>query len=75
MVDAAGKYSYPLHIKEKIFGAVWKAFKPWHNKVFFYFCMEDKQLWNSVMKMCYNSNDEFEDALFSSVSGKIKTLE
>ncbi|MBC8323276.1 MAG: hypothetical protein H8E70_06895 [Candidatus Marinimicrobia bacterium] len=74
MVDAAGKYSYPLHIKEKIFGAVWKAFKPWHNKVFFYFCMEDRKLWESVMGKCYNTNDEFEDALFSSVSGKIKNI-
>ncbi len=72
MVDAAGKYSYPLHIKEKLFGTVWNAFTPWHKKVFFYFCMEDKKLWKLVMGKCYNSNIEFEDALFSSVSGKIK---
>jgi spore photoproduct lyase len=71
MEDAAGKFSYSMDIKEKLFGTVWNAFSSWHNKVFFYFCMEDKQLWESVMGKCYNSNDEFEDALFSSVSGKM----
>ncbi len=73
--DAAGKYSYPFHIKEKIFGVAWNAFKTWHDKVFFYFCMEERKLWKSVMNRSYESNDEFEDALFASVSGKMRVLE
>ncbi|NHZ84510.1 MAG: hypothetical protein GWP19_01345, partial [Planctomycetia bacterium] len=64
----------PFHIKEKIFGAVWNAFDPWHKKVFFYFCMEDRKLWEMVIGWSYDSNDEFEDALFASVSGKMKAL-
>ena len=75
MEDASGKYSYPFHIKEKIFGAIWNAFKPWHKKVFFYFCMEDRKLWEMVMGWSYDSNDEFEDALFASVAGKMKTVQ
>ncbi len=71
MADAAGKFSYPLEIKENIFKTVWNAFAPWHNKVFFYFCMEDKKLWQSVMGKCYTSNNEFEKNLFFSVSSKI----
>ena len=71
MENAAGKFSYSMEIKEKIFSTVWNAFAPWHDNVFFYFCMEDEKLWNSVMRICYNSNDEFEDALFSSVTGKM----
>ena len=71
MANAAGKFSYSMEIKEKIFSTVWNAFTPWHDNVFFYFCMEDEKLWNSVMGKCYNSNDEFEDALFSSVTGKM----
>jgi spore photoproduct lyase len=71
MADAAGKFSYPLEIKENIFKTVWNAFAPWHNKVFFYFCMEEKKLWQSVMGKCYTSNNEFEKDLFFSVSSKI----
>ena len=71
MEDAAGKFSYPLNIKKKIFSTIWNAFNPWKEKVFFYFCMEDKKLWTSVMGKCYHSNDEFEDALFSSITTKM----
>ncbi|NQV17262.1 MAG: hypothetical protein HQ534_01785 [Armatimonadetes bacterium] len=74
-VDAAGKYSYPFQIKEKLFKGIWNAFRPWHDKVFFYFCMEERKLWESVMGRSYDSNAEFEDALFSSISGKMKGLE
>jgi len=70
--DASGKYSYPFQIKEKIFGFVWNAFQPWQNNVFFYFCMEERKLWESVMGWSYQSNEDFEDALFSSVSSKMK---
>ena len=70
--NAVGKYSYSLDIKKKIFDGVYKAFTAWHEKVFFYFCMEERVLWQSVMGTCYSSNEAFEDALFQSVSGKMK---
>jgi len=70
--DASGKYSYPFQIKEKIFGFVWNAFQPWQNNVFFYFCMEERKLWESVMGWSYKSNEDFEDALFTGVRGKMK---
>lgn len=69
--DAAGKRSYSMTTKEEIFRTVYHAFRPWHKKVFFYFCMEDRKLWESVMGTCYKSNDEFEDALFTSVTAKM----
>ena len=71
LVEAAGKYSYPMEIKEKIFGKVFSYFASWHEHVFFYFCMEDKQLWKSVFGSYYKSNDLFEDALFRSVKNKM----
>ncbi len=71
MEDSAGKLSYPFYIKEKIFGTIWRAFESWHDKVFFYFCMEKRELWESVIGTCYQSNDEFEKALFRSVSAKM----
>ena len=72
MSDASGKESYPFEIKKKIFSGIYNTFSPWHNEVFFYFCMEEKKLWQSVMGRCYKSNEYFEQALFRSVSGKMK---
>ena len=53
------------------FQKVWNLFTPWHDKVFFYFCMEDRELWNHVFGRCYESNDEFESDLFNSVRAKL----
>ena len=72
MSDASGKESYPFEIKKKIFGGIYNRFSPWHDDVFFYFCMEEKKLWQAVMGRCYKSNEYFEQALFRSVSGKMK---
>ena len=69
--DAAGKISYPIDTKKKIFSGLWDVFKPWQDKVFFYFCMEDRQIWESVFGRCYETNDDFENDLFNSVSKKL----
>ena len=71
MEDAAGKLSYPFHIKEEMFTAAWEAFHPWRDQVFFYFCMEDRKLWESVFGYCYEKNEEFEDALCNQVFQKL----
>ena len=71
MEDAAGKLSYPFHIKEEMFTTAWSAFQPWANDVFFYFCMEDRKLWESVFGYCYEKNEEFEDALCEKVFQKL----
>jgi len=70
--EAAGKISYPMDTKKKIFSKMWDLFTPWHDKVFFYFCMENKELWNHVFAKCYNSNDDFEKDLFDSVKRKLE---
>jgi len=72
MEDASGKLSYPFEIKQKIFSGIYNAFAPWHDNVFFYFCMEKRELWESVMGRCYNTNEEFEHDLFHNVSGKMQ---
>ena len=70
--DAAGKISYPIDTKKKIFSGLWDVFKPWQDQVFFYFCMEDRQIWESVFGRCYETNDDFEKDLFNSVSKKLQ---
>jgi len=71
MEDAAGKLSYPFHIKEEMFTTAWEAFRQWRDQVFFYFCMEDRKLWESVFGYCYEKNVEFEDALCNQVFQKL----
>ena len=75
MADAVGKSSYTKEIKKEIFGHVLNQFSSWHDTVFFYLCMEERSVWESVFGQAYIDNTEFEDALFNSVSSKMYSLE
>jgi spore photoproduct lyase len=74
MVDAEGKLSYPLDIKREIFSTVYQGLRPWHNKVYFYLCMEDKSLWMDVFEREYLSNDLFEQDMIKSYFDKVQSL-
>jgi len=66
MVDASGKFSYPLKTKKKMFKFAYESLKPWHKHVYFYMCMEDKSLWREVFGYEYPTNESFEmDMKFS----------
>ena len=75
MADAVGKSSYTKEIKKEIFGHVLNQFSSWHDTVFFYLCMEERSVWESVFGQSYVDNTEFENALFRSVSSKMYSLE
>jgi spore photoproduct lyase len=72
--DAAGKTSYPIEIKRELFSTVYNCFKPWHEKVFFYLCMEDPSLWPDVFGFDYEDNNAFEKAMKDSYMAKVKSL-
>jgi spore photoproduct lyase len=72
LVDASGKQSYPLSIKEEMFKSVYEAFAPWHDKVYFYMCMEDESLWKKVFGYEYAHNDAMEDMMKMSYMEKIQ---
>ncbi len=74
LVDAGGKQSYPLEIKEEMFKGVYEAFAPWHKEVYFYMCMENESLWKKVFGYEYDSNDEMELSMISSYKSKIKGI-
>jgi spore photoproduct lyase len=71
LVDAEGKFSYPYNIKRDMFSVLYNFFKPWHNKVFFYMCMEDVRLWKDVFGREYSSNTAFEDDMLEYYFTKI----
>ena len=73
LVDASGKQSYPLETKLEMFKHAYDCFKSWHDKVFFYMCMEDHSLWQDVFGYRYETNEEFEQAMLASYSKKIRS--
>ncbi|MBT3299202.1 MAG: hypothetical protein HN657_00500 [Candidatus Marinimicrobia bacterium] len=74
LAEASGKLSFPFGIKEKIFKNVYEHFSSWHDEVFFYFCMEDKVLWEAIFGTYYKTNEAFEEALFQSVKQKMEKI-
>ena len=74
LVDAAGKLSYPLAIKEELFGFAYQSLKPWHGKVYFYMCMEDHTLWKRVFGYEYPTNESFELDMKYSYLAKIEAI-
>ena len=72
LIDASGKYSYPLETKLEMFKGVYDAFEPWHKKVYFYLCMEDHSLWKEVFGYEYNSNEEMERDMIESYKNCIE---
>ncbi|MDR1615355.1 MAG: hypothetical protein LBS26_07315 [Campylobacteraceae bacterium] len=69
-----GKFSYPIDIKEQMFGVLYKAFEAWHEKVFFYLCMEDESLWRKVFGYEYDNNEIFETEMKKAYMKKIDSL-
>ena len=57
---AKGKLSYPDELKAEMFSHMYASFRPWHDEVFFYLCMEQAALWYETFGFSYATNDEFE---------------
>jgi DNA repair photolyase len=72
VTDPHGKMTYPDSIKSEKFSTMFKAFSNWHNKVFFYLCMEKAELWEKSLGYVYNTNEDFEKAMLADVFSKIK---
>ena len=71
--EVAGKFSYPEKLKVEMFSNLYKAFEPWHGKVFFYLCMEPANLWDEVFGYRYADNAEFENKMKEGYFNKINS--
>lgn len=69
--DINGKKSYPLELKKEMFCNIFNSFKPWHQKVYFYMCMEAHSLWKEVFGYEYASNNQMEEFMKMSYMEKI----
>lgn len=60
ITDHHGKLTYPDPIKIRLFENLHVAFRPWHQEVFFYLCMETARIWEAVLGYAYPDNGIFE---------------
>ncbi|MES9987944.1 MAG: spore photoproduct lyase family protein [Candidatus Thiodiazotropha endolucinida] len=75
MVESDGKLSYPRSIKEEMFSFAYRSLQLWHDEVFFYLCMENQRLWQTVFGFDYPSNQAFEEAMKQAYLNKIHNRE
>jgi len=66
------KLTYPNHVKEELFNAMYSFFAKWHQKVFFYLCMEPENIWRSTFNFSYKNNKIFEEEWCNNVMQKLK---
>ncbi|DAB28513.1 MAG: hypothetical protein A2513_05850 [Sulfurimonas sp. RIFOXYD12_FULL_33_39] len=69
--NASGKNSYPDKTKVEMFKHAYDSFKPWHNDVFFYLCMEEHEMWGKTFGYQYSTNNDFERAMLGAYSKKL----
>ena len=73
--NASGKTSYPDSTKVEMFKHAYESFAPWQtsagkNKVFFYLCMEEHQMWAKTFGYQYATNNDFEREMLSAYCRK-----
>jgi len=72
--NASGKTSYPDSIKVEMFKHAYKNFKAWQqgdDKVFFYLCMEEHEMWAKTFGYQYSTNNDFENAMLEAYCKKL----
>ena len=74
--DASGKTSYPDSVKVEMFKHAYESFEAWRkeageDKVFFYLCMEEHQMWAKTFGYQYSTNNDFERAMLGSYCNKV----
>jgi len=72
--NASGKTSYPDSTKVEMFKHAYENFKAWQQgdeKVFFYLCMEEHEMWAKTFGYQYSTNNNFESAMLGAYCKKL----
>ncbi len=69
--DPHGKWTYPDELKIRMFRKMYQAFSPWHNRVFFYLCMEKSLIWKETFGYVYPDNEAFEKDMLAHIFRKL----
>ncbi len=73
--DPLGKLTYPDDTKVEMFRTMHSAFSDWHERVFFYLCMEKATIWQRTFGFSYPDNETFERKFLQSSMSKLQTPE
>lgn len=73
--DPHGKLTYPDELKIRMFRTQYQHFAPWHDQVFFYLCMEKRDIWEPSLGYVFPNNAAFEQALLDAAFEKIERRE
>ncbi len=76
LTGAAGKYSYPLATKQRMFSHAYSCFpERWKEQgPFFYLCMEDPSLWKPIFGYDYPNDKSFEAAMKESYQRRVTLM-
>jgi spore photoproduct lyase len=69
--NSEGKLTVSDEDKLTMFRHVYGSFAPIQNRVFFYLCMEEKEIWNELFGQSFDSNEAFENKFLSTIYKKI----
>ncbi len=73
--DPHGKWTYPDEVKIRMIRKIYRAFKPWQDKVYMYLCMEKANIWLKTLGYCYQNNSIFEQDFAQKTIGRIYKLQ
>ena len=71
VANPEGKLTYPENIKVALFSHVYNRFTAWHDRVFFYLCMEDPVFWDRAFGWRFADNETMEARLLESAWSKL----
>ena len=69
--DPKGKLTYRDPVKIEMFRTMVESFFPWHEKVFFYLCMEKAAIWRETFDFAYPNNTVFESDFAAKTMSKL----
>jgi len=72
IANPEGKLTYPDEIKIALFRHAYAAFTHWHDKVFFYLCMEESRFWKTTFGHSHLDNASFEKQLLQHARHKMQ---
>lgn len=73
---AAGKYSYPLEIRKRMYTTLFSYFpEDYRKNVFTYLCLEDPSLWKDALGREYPCDKDFEEDMKRAYLSKVALCE
>ena len=71
VTDPKGKMTYPDQIKTDLFCHLLDCLSGWNDRVYFYLCMEKREIWREVFGRAPVTNQRFSDEIAEEIALKL----